>query len=150
MEDWEEQTSRVSVADSVVFLTLGTDASLCGDVEMTVDGRGDGVDADATATLTAPPEHKTSFRRAGECAAPALTVDAGAVEGRSGDTGATITGAIFLGEVGEATSGCWLLSDGVVALCANGWCVNRVGTRSRRRTLNSKRTQKVSKKRKNR
>jgi hypothetical protein len=123
MDDWEEQTSRVSEADSLFFLwfwTLGADASLCGDVEMTGDGRGDGVDADATTTLAPPPGHKTSLRRAGECTAPVLTVDAGAVEGLSGDSGTMMTGAILFGEVGEATSGWWVLSDGVVALLANG------------------------------
>ena len=40
--------------------------------------------------------------------------DAGAVEGRSGDTVVA-----FFGDVGETASGWWLLSDGVVALSIN-------------------------------
>ncbi len=64
-----------------------------------------------TELLTPPPEHRTSLRRAGECAAPVAREDAGAVEGRSGD--AVVA---FFGEVGETAKRWWLLSDGVVAL----------------------------------
>ncbi len=84
---------------------------------MSGEGRGEGVDADATAT---PPEERTSLRRAGECAAADATVDAGAVVGRSGDDGAAATRVAFFGEVGEAASGWWLLSEGVVDLQVGG------------------------------
>ena len=97
---------------------------------MSGEGRGEGVDADATAT---PPEERTSLRRAGECTAVA-TVDAGAVEGRSGDAAVR---AVFFGEVGEAASGWWLLSEGVVDLRlageGEGMRVCQRGTRSERR-----------------
>ena len=74
------------------------------------------MEADATATLAAPPETRTSLRRAGECVVADATDEAGAVDGRSGDKG---TGAGFLGEVGDAACAWWLLSDGVVALRAS-------------------------------
>lgn len=89
--------------------------SLCGEIATRGEGRGEEVDADATEMLTAPPDTKTSLRRAGECTAPELTIEAGAEVGRSGDTGRLITVCVFLGDVGDATGGLWL-SDGVVAL----------------------------------
>ena len=70
---------------------------------MSGEGRGEGVDADATAT---PPEERTSLRRAGECAAADATVDAGAVVGRSGDDGAAdVAGAKYDGDAADAGGG---------------------------------------------
>ena len=107
----EEWTSRVSATPSTFFFCEPTGVpSLRGDEETIGDGRGEAA-ADATETLTAPPEHRTSLRRAGECAAPETTDDAGAEEGRSGDAGVG-----FFGEVGDVASRWLLLSDGVVAL----------------------------------
>jgi hypothetical protein len=83
---------------------------LRGDEETIGDGRGEAA-ADATDTLTVPPEQRTNLRRAGECAAAEATDDAGAEEGRSGDAGVG-----FFGEVGDVASRWLLLSDGVVAL----------------------------------
>jgi hypothetical protein len=63
----DKRTSRASAAVSTFFLTDEIAApSLWGDKATAGDGRGDGVEADATATLAAPPETRTSLRRAGE------------------------------------------------------------------------------------